>query len=58
MARAVPREEGNGNTVVLEDVDGRRGVAPWCKRVNSCAGRVAFEGLQTSAADYCDMDNA
>lgn len=52
------REEGDGHVVVREDVDGCGGGAPWGLRVDGCDGRVAWEGLETGAANYGDEDGA
>lgn len=53
---AMAGQESDGDIVVLEDVNGCRGVAPWGGRVESCDLDEAFKFLKTSPSDYCDMD--
>ncbi len=55
---AVAGEEGNGDVVVLQDVDRRGRVAPGSEGVNCCDWDVAFELLQAGAADYCNVDKS
>lgn len=56
MVCAVTRQEGDRNVVVLEDVDGRGGVAPGRERIDGRNGDVAGEGLQAGTADYSYVD--
>lgn len=43
MVCTVPREEGDGHAIVLEDLEGRGGVAPWRERVDGRDGLVAVD---------------
>jgi hypothetical protein len=52
----VSRQEGNGDIVVLEDVDGCWGVAPGSQRIDRCDGVVAFELLEAGSTNHCNMD--
>ena len=45
-------QKGDGDTVMLEDCNGCRGVAPRRGGVDYCDWLVAVELLQTGAADY------
>lgn len=49
-------EEGNRCVVVREDVDGGGGVTPGGEGVDGCDGDETFEGLETGATDYGDVD--
>lgn len=53
---SMARQEGNGNAIMLQNLDGRRGVTPWCERVDRCHGCVAFNLRKASAAYYGDVD--
>lgn len=53
---AVTGEEGNSHVVMLEDVDRRRWIAPWCFRIDCCDWDVSFELLETSTTNYGDVD--
>lgn len=53
---AVPREEGDGHAVVLEDLDRGRGVAPWRQGVDGCDGHVAINLREAGAAYHGDVD--
>lgn len=55
---AVAREEGDGDAIVLEDLQGGRGVAPWCEGVNRRDGVVAFDLGEAGAADHGDVDRS
>lgn len=55
---AMAGEEGDGGVVVLEDVDGRGGVAPRCERIDCCNGDEAVKFLKASSTDHGDVDGA
>ncbi len=52
---AVPGEEGNWDAVVLEYVDGCRGVAPGSQRIDCRDRVVAFELLEAGSTDHSDI---
>lgn len=52
----VAREEGDGHAVVLENLQGRRGVAPRRERVDRRDGVVAFNLGEAGAANDGDVD--
>lgn len=55
---AVAREEGDGDAVVLEDLQGRGRVAPGRERVDGGDGGVAFDLREACAAYHGDVDRA
>lgn len=55
---AVPREEGDGHAVVLEDLEGRGGVAPGGEGVHRRDGGVAVDLGEAGAAYHGDVDRA
>jgi hypothetical protein len=54
----VAGEEGDGDVVVLEDQDGRRGLTPWCLRVELCDGRVPVDLVEASTANDGDVNRS
>lgn len=52
MVLTVSGEEGDRDIVVLEDVDGCRGVSPRSQRIDYCNGVIALELLEASSADH------
>lgn len=56
MVLSVSRKEGDGYTIVLEDLEGCRRVAPGCQRVDSGNGCVAINLRETSTAYDGDVD--
>lgn len=55
---AVPRKEGDGHAVVLEDLDRGRGVAPWRQGVDLGDGHVAIDLGEAGAAYDGDVDRS
>lgn len=50
------RKEGDGNLVMLEDVDRCRRVAPGSERVDCCDWYIAIELLKSSSADHGNVN--
>lgn len=55
---AVAGQEGDGHVAVLEDHDGRRGVAPRRQGVHARDGHVAVDLVEARAADDGDLDRS
>lgn len=53
---AVAGEESHVDVAVGEDLDGRRGLAPWSVGVDGSDGRVALELAEASTANDGDLD--
>jgi len=58
MVSAVAREESNGGVIVLEDLDGCAGVAPWREGVYFCDRGEAWEFVEAGTADDGDVDGS
>jgi hypothetical protein len=58
VVSAMARQERDGDTVMLKDVDWRRWVAPWGLRVDGSHGDVASKTLQSGASDHSDKHSA
>lgn len=43
---------------MLEDQDGRRGVAPWCQGIHACDGDIAVDFIEACAANDGDLDGS
>lgn len=57
MRCAMAREEGNGDVVVREDVDGCGCEAPRGLGIDGRNGSVAWQGLETGTANYGDENS-
>lgn len=55
---AVAGQEGDGDTAVLENHDGCRGVSPWCQGVHAGDGDIAVDLVKTCATDHGDLDGS
>lgn len=53
---SMARQEGDWDAIVLEDLQGRRRVAPWCERVDGRHGRVALDLREAGTAYHGDVD--
>lgn len=56
VVQAMAREEGNVDVAVGQDMDGRRGLAPWRVGVEGSDGCIALELTETSATNDGNVD--